>query len=49
LAVEFKVSPNKLSPEQEEIRAMLESFGFAYVIAYSLSEAIEAAHTHLLS
>ena len=49
LEVEFKIRPNKLSREQEEVRAMLESFGFAYVVAYSLSEAIEATHTHLLS
>jgi hypothetical protein len=48
LAVEFKVRPNVLMPEQEEIRAALEACGFRYVVAYSLVEAIHAAQQELL-
>ena len=48
LAIEFKVKPNGLTKEQEEIRAMLEAFGFRYVVAYSLAEAIHAAQEYLI-
>jgi hypothetical protein len=51
LFVEFKVRPNGLTKEQEEIRAALAAFGAAeyrYVVAYSLVEAIHAAQQHLL-
>jgi hypothetical protein len=48
LAVEFKVRPNALTPEQEEIKAALEACGFRYLVAYSLVEAIHAAQQYLL-
>ena len=48
LAVEFKVRPNGLTPEQEEIKTRLEACGWPYVVAYSLAEAIHAAQQHLL-
>jgi len=44
LCVEFKRGNNKLSKEQEEIRRCLQGAGYKYVVAYSLSEAIEALH-----
>jgi hypothetical protein len=49
LLVEFKVRPNKLTPEQEERRIELERDGWPYVIVYSLHEAIEAVQRHLLT
>ena len=48
LAIEFKVRPNGLTPDQEEIKTRLEACGWPYVVAYSLAEAIHAAQQHLL-
>jgi len=48
LAIEFKVRPNGLTPEQEEIKTRLEACGWPYVVAYSLAEAIHAAQQYLL-
>jgi hypothetical protein len=48
MAVEFKVRPNRLTKEQEAIRAELEARGFRYVVAYSLVEAIYAVQQYLL-
>jgi hypothetical protein len=48
LAIDFKVRPNGLTTEQEEIKTRLEACGFPYVVAYSLSEAIHAAQQYLL-
>jgi hypothetical protein len=48
LFVEFKKGKNKLSKEQEEKRRYLEAAGHPYVVAYSLSEAIEAVHRYIL-
>jgi hypothetical protein len=44
LFVEFKIRPNKLTPEQEQVRRSLEKRGFTYVVSYSLSGAIEAVN-----
>jgi hypothetical protein len=48
LFVEFKRDANKLSQEQEEVRVQLEGFGYPYVVAYCLADAIEAVYTYLL-
>jgi hypothetical protein len=48
LFVEFKRRPNKLTKEQEEVRRYLEGAGFPYVVAYSLSDGIEAVNKYLL-
>jgi hypothetical protein len=48
LFVEFKVKPNGLTREQEEVKSVLESFGFRYLVAYSLVEAIYGAQQFLL-
>jgi hypothetical protein len=48
MALEFKVRPNRLSDDQEAIKAELEGRGFRYVVAYSLLEAIYAVQAHLL-
>jgi hypothetical protein len=49
LFIEFKIRPNKLTREQEEIKREREAAGFKYVVAYSLSEAIEAAQNYLIN
>ena len=38
LAIELKVWPNKPSPEQEELHALLESQGWRVVVCYGLGE-----------
>jgi hypothetical protein len=42
LGIEFKIRPNKLSPEQEQFFEMARSQGNACVCCYDLSDAIEA-------
>jgi hypothetical protein len=46
MALEFKVRPNRLTGDQEAVKAELEKRGFRYVVAYSLMEAIYAAQQH---
>lgn len=49
MAVEFKVRPNRLTDDQEAVKAELEKRGFRYVVAYSLVDAIKAAQQYLLA